>query len=147
MARWSVVAHPMSSKRRSTGPTPRWMMSSSSTPAIRRRQEHPNHQEVASVKLRERAALPDDLASASPAGRQRTGYRAGPVRMTFAFVGKTLAIAEWEARKLLHDPTDILVSTVQPALWLISFGETFSRIRAIPTGIQSYLQFLAPGIL
>ena len=37
--------------------------------------------------------------------------------------------------------------TVQPALWLLIFGVTFTRIRAIPTGNQSYLQFLAPGIL
>jgi ABC-2 type transport system permease protein len=99
------------------------------------------------VRLRERAALPGDLASAPPPGRQPIGDRTGPVRMTFAFLAKTLAIAEWEARKLLHDPTDILVRTVQPALWLLVFGVTFSRIRATPTGNQSYLQFLAPGIL
>ena len=63
------------------------------------------------------------------------------------FVRKTLTIAEWEVRKLRHDPTDIFVRTVQPALWLLVFGVTFTRIRAIPTGNQSYLQFLAPGIL
>jgi ABC-2 type transport system permease protein len=99
------------------------------------------------VKLPARAALPGDLVSAPPPSHQRAGYRAGPVRATAAFLGKTLAIAEWEARKLLHDPTDILVRTVQPALWLLIFGVTFTRIRAIPTGNQSYLQFLAPGIL
>jgi len=99
------------------------------------------------VKPHARAALPGDLVSAPPPGHQRSGYRAGPIRKTIAFVSKTFAIAEWEARKLLHDPTDILVRTVQPALWLLIFGVTFTRIRAIPTGNQSYLQFLAPGIL
>jgi ABC-2 type transport system permease protein len=99
------------------------------------------------VRLHARAALPDDLVSAPPPSHQRAVYRAGPIRRTFAFVSKTFAIAEWEARKLLHDPTDILVRTVQPALWLLIFGVTFTRIRAIPTGNQSYLQFLAPGIL
>jgi len=99
------------------------------------------------VKLHARAALPDDLVSASPPSSQRAGYRAGPIRKTAAFISKTFAIAEWEARKVLHDPTDILVRTVQPALWLLIFGVTFTRIRAIPTGNQSYLQFLAPGIL
>jgi ABC-2 type transport system permease protein len=99
------------------------------------------------VRLHARAALPDDLASAPPPSRQRAGYEAGPIHKTIAFVSKTFAIAEWEARKLLHDPTDILVRTVQPALWLLIFGVTFTRIRAIPTGNQSYLQFLAPGIL
>jgi ABC-2 type transport system permease protein len=99
------------------------------------------------VKLHARAALPGDLVSAPPPSSQRAGYRAGPIRKTAAFVSKTFAIAEWEARKVLHDPTDILVRTVQPALWLLIFGVTFTRIRAIPTGNQSYLQFLAPGIL
>jgi ABC-2 type transport system permease protein len=87
------------------------------------------------------------LVSAPPPSHQRTGYQAGPIRKTAAFISKTFAIAEWEARKVLHDPTDILVRTVQPALWLLIFGVTFTRIRAIPTGNQSYLQFLAPGIL
>lgn len=62
-------------------------------------------------------------------------------------VRKTFTVAEWEVRKIRHDPTDILTRTVQPALWLLVFGETFSRVRAIPTGNLSYMQFLAPGIL
>ena len=66
---------------------------------------------------------------------------------TIQFIHKTLTIAEWEVRKMRHDPTDLLTRTVQPALWLLVFGETFTRIRAIPTGSQSYLQFMAPGIL
>ncbi len=69
--------------------------------------------------------------------------RGGPL----AFLKKTLTIAELEVRKLRHDPTDIILRTVQPALWLLVFGETFTRIHAIPTGHQNYLQFLAPGIL
>ena len=36
--------------------------------------------------------------------------------------------------RLRHDPTDMLTRTVQPALWLLIFGEVFSRVRAIPTG-------------
>lgn len=64
-----------------------------------------------------------------------------------SFVQKTFTIAEWEVRKLRHDPTDLLTRAVQPALWLLVFGETFSRIRAINTGSESYLQFMSPGIL
>jgi ABC-2 type transport system permease protein len=60
---------------------------------------------------------------------------------------KTLTIAEWEVRKLRHDPTDLLTRAVQPALWLLVFGETFTHIHAINTGKESYLQFMAPGIL
>jgi ABC-2 type transport system permease protein len=36
---------------------------------------------------------------------------------------------------------------VQPALWLIIFGQTFTRLRVVPTGDVPYLDFLAPGIL
>lgn len=63
------------------------------------------------------------------------------------FINKTLIIAEWEIRKLRHDPTDLITRAVQPALWLVIFGEVFTRIRAIPTGQTRYLDFLAPGIL
>jgi ABC-2 type transport system permease protein len=62
-------------------------------------------------------------------------------------VGKTLTIAELEARKLRHDPTDLVVRAVQPLLWLLVFGEVFTRIRAIPTGNIPYIDFMAPGIL
>jgi ABC-2 type transport system permease protein len=73
--------------------------------------------------------------------------RRSPLAQAWQFVRKTLTIAEWEVRKLRHDPTDVLTRTVQPALWLLVFGETFTRIKAIPTGYSSYLQFMAPGIL
>jgi ABC-2 type transport system permease protein len=63
------------------------------------------------------------------------------------FTGKTLTIAELEARKLHHDFTELLTRAVQPALWLLIFGEVLARIRAIPTGNLPYLDFMAPGIL
>lgn len=94
------------------------------------------------MTLHEPAAQPRDLASATVLARPRA--RSGGLA---AFVRKTLTIAELEVRKILHDPTDILLRTVQPALWLLVFGETFTHIHAIPTGSQSYLQFMAPGIL
>lgn len=69
----------------------------------------------------------------------------------------TERIAEWyaqivavvglEARKLAHDPSELLFRAVQPALWLVIFGGVFSAIHAIPTGPYTYLQFLTPGIL
>jgi ABC-2 type transport system permease protein len=63
------------------------------------------------------------------------------------FVEKTLAIADMEVRKLRHDPTELLTRAVQPALWLLIFGEVFTRTHAIPTGGLPYLDFMAPGIL
>jgi ABC-2 type transport system permease protein len=64
-----------------------------------------------------------------------------------SFVEKTFTIVGLEARKLRHDPTDVLTRAVQPALWLLVFGEVLSRVRAIPTGGKPYLDFMAPGIL
>jgi ABC-2 type transport system permease protein len=52
-----------------------------------------------------------------------------------------------ELQKLRRDRTELVTRAIQPALWLLIFGETFSRIRAIPTGNTPYLDFLAPGIL
>jgi ABC-2 type transport system permease protein len=57
-------------------------------------------------------------------------------------------IAEMEARKIRHDSTELWSRAVQPALWLLIFGEVFSGIRAglAPAG-YTYLQYIAPGIL
>ena len=63
------------------------------------------------------------------------------------FVSKTLVITELEARKLRHDPTEVATRAVQPALWLLVFGQVFTRTHAIPTGDLSYLDFMTPGIL
>jgi ABC-2 type transport system permease protein len=53
-----------------------------------------------------------------------------------------------ELQKIRHDRTELYTRAIQPALWLLIFGETFSRIRAIPTeGSVPYLDYLAPGIL
>ncbi|BAY43869.1 ABC-2 type transporter [Scytonema sp. HK-05] len=62
-------------------------------------------------------------------------------------ITKTLVIVELEVRKLWHDPSDIFLRTAQPALWLLIFGQVFSRIRAIPTNGLPYLDFMAAGIL
>jgi ABC-2 type transport system permease protein len=63
------------------------------------------------------------------------------------FVRHTLTVAEAEVRKLRHDPLELLTRAVQPALWLLVFGQVFGRIRGIPTGGISYRDFMTPGIL
>ncbi len=72
---------------------------------------------------------------------------ANPFYPLTRFIDKTLVIAELEARKLRHDPTELVTRAVQPALWLLVFGQVFTRTRAIPTGNIPYLDFMAPGIL
>ena len=62
-------------------------------------------------------------------------------------VYKTFVIAELEVLRLRHDYTEVITRGVQPVLWLLLFGEVFSRARAIPTGGVPYLDFMAPGIL
>jgi ABC-2 type transport system permease protein len=57
------------------------------------------------------------------------------------------AMCAVELQKLRHDRTELYTRAVQPALWLLVFGETFTRIHAIPTGDVPYLDFLAPGII
>ena len=52
-----------------------------------------------------------------------------------------------EVQKIRHDRTELLTRAIQPALWLLIFGETFDRLHAIPTGHIDYLDFLTPGIL
>src|SRR5205814_8000891 len=73
--------------------------------------------------------------------------RGNPFASIARFIDKTLIIAELEVRKLRHEPTDLFTRAVQPVLWLVVFGQVFSRVRAIPTGDLRYLDFMAPGIL
>jgi ABC-2 type transport system permease protein len=57
------------------------------------------------------------------------------------------AFALVELQKLTHDRSELLTRMVQPALWLLIFGQTFSRLHVIDTGNVPYLAFLAPGII
>ncbi len=63
------------------------------------------------------------------------------------FLYNAITIAEMEARKIRHDTTELWTRLVQPALWLLIFGETFNAMRAMSTGSFSYIQFITPGIL
>lgn len=63
------------------------------------------------------------------------------------YLRQMLAVAEADIRKLIHDPVELFTRMVQPLLWLLIFGQVFTRVRAIPTGGISYLDFMAPGIL
>jgi len=63
------------------------------------------------------------------------------------FIRHTLVVAEADVRKLRHDPAELLTRMIQPALWLLIFGQVLARTRAVPTGSMSYLDFISPGIL
>jgi ABC-2 type transport system permease protein len=89
---------------------------------------------------------PEELAVPSP-GSASPASRGGLLGAARSYLRQALAIAGMEAKKLLHDPTELLTRAVQPALWLLVFGQVFTRIRAIPTGNLRYLDFMSPGIL
>lgn len=77
-------------------------------------------------------------------GLQRLSSTASSV---YRFFDKTVSVGEMEVRKLRHDPTELITRAVQPALWLLVFGEVLSSVRVIPTGNLPYIAFMAPGIL
>lgn len=79
--------------------------------------------------------------------KTKLSYRDNVISTTIQILTKTLVIAEMEVRKLRHDPTDLVIRAVQPSLWLLIFGQVFTKIRAIPTGDLPYLDFMAAGIL
>src|SRR5512133_722119 len=63
------------------------------------------------------------------------------------YVRKVAAITEVEVQKLMHDQWDVITRSIQPVLWLILFGGVFGRLRVLPEGYGSYLDFVTPGIL
>ncbi|MCM2423092.1 MULTISPECIES: ABC transporter permease [unclassified Streptomyces] len=85
------------------------------------------------------SALPGRLDLLLVPPRARTGWRVLPAR-----VGAMCVV---ELQKLRHDRTELYTRAIQPALWLLIFGETFTRIKAIPTGGIPYIDYLAPGII
>ncbi len=94
--------------------------------------------------------------SARPGTTPRRSARPGTVELIRAprgvrRVGGLLrrmgAFALVELQKLSHDRSELLTRMVQPALWLLIFGQTFSRLHVIDTGGVPYLSFLAPGII
>lgn len=87
-------------------------------------------------KMSERLAAPP-IASAEPSPL-------GAVRLLWNRIGTFCLV---ELRKISHDRVELYMRAIQPALWLLIFGETFSKIHAIPTGNIPYLDFLAPGIM
>jgi ABC-2 type transport system permease protein len=72
----------------------------------------------------------------------------GPVAAARRLLNRIATLCWVEMRKIRHDRTELYTRAVQPALWLLIYGEVFTRVHAIPTpeGIP-YLAYLAPGIM
>ena len=60
----------------------------------------------------------------------------------------TLFMTQRHFRNLLRQPAWILISLVQPVVWLLLYGALFRKIVEIPGfGAGSYIDFLTPGIV
>jgi ABC-2 type transport system permease protein len=68
-------------------------------------------------------------------------------RGALGFIKKTLVMAHLEVMRIRHDFTELFTRAVQPALWLLVFGQVMTRLRALPTGQLRYIDFMTPGIL
>jgi ABC-2 type transport system permease protein len=86
-----------------------------------------------------RTASAEGGVALSTAHPIRTGWSVLPWRM--------VALCIVELQKIRHDRSEIYSRAVQPLLWLAVYGETFTKIHAIPTGKTPYLDYLAPGII
>lgn len=93
------------------------------------------------MRPQEHGAPLDAWASPAPA------RLVNPFGAIAGFISNVIVIAELEARKLRHDPTELLLRGAQPLIWLLVFGQVFTQLRAIPTGDVRYIDFMAPGIL
>ncbi len=82
-----------------------------------------------------------NAAAAPPKGLVKR--RQGPL-LYFYHVG---LIIELETLKMMKDPAEIFSRSIQPVVWLLLFGEAFSRMKAVPVQGGDYLAFLTPGIL
>ena len=121
-----------------SGRTPRWTRSSATSPAGRWTRTPRREASVTSVAPGAPPAVSADYRSRA----QSRGWRLRQL------ASRMVTLCWVELRKLRHDRTELYTRAIQPALWLLIFGETFTRIHAIPTpdGIP-YLAYLAPGIL
>ncbi len=62
------------------------------------------------------------------------------VRHTWFMVGRQI-------RNLMREPIWIAITLVQPMIWLLLYGQLFSRVPSLRGGADSYVEFLTPGVV
>ncbi|MBA2368780.1 MAG: ABC transporter permease [Candidatus Protochlamydia sp.] len=73
--------------------------------------------------------------------------KSGRLYRAWTSILQASALIEADLRKLRHDPFELITRMIQPIIWLLIFGQAMAKVRAIPIGENSYLDFMAPGIL
>jgi ABC-2 type transport system permease protein len=88
------------------------------------------------------------VQGAPPAASVSIPVPGGPLFEVKSLASRIVTLCWVELCKIKHDRSELYTRAIQPALWLLIYGETFTRIHAIPTpnGV-SYLAYLAPGII
>ena len=69
------------------------------------------------------------------------------LRAVERFATQTWGIVAAEVQKLRHDPVELLTRSVQPALWLMLFGEVMAGVHGVAPANMRYLDYLSAGIL
>jgi ABC-2 type transport system permease protein len=69
-----------------------------------------------------------------------------------AFLSETAVLYSRSMRKLLRRPIALYFSLIQPMIWMLLFGQVFSRIAHFPNtegafGGRSYFQFFVPAVV
>ena len=75
-----------------------------------------------------------------------------PAPAVRAFIAETAVLYQRAIKKLLRRPVSLYFSLVQPAVWLLLFGQAFNRVTAFPGaeaafGGISYFQFFMPAVI
>jgi ABC-2 type transport system permease protein len=52
-----------------------------------------------------------------------------------------------QARNLMREPIWIALMVIQPMLWLVLYGQLFSKVTPLRAGAGSYVEFLTPGVV
>src|SRR5262249_1170322 len=85
--------------------------------------------------------------SAAPAAQLVDWADTPATRLLRVLQSRLITFCVIELYRIRPDQSEIYTRAIQPALWLLIFGETFTRLRAIPTGSLPYLDYMAPGII
>lgn len=69
----------------------------------------------------------------------------GGARRPTSYLTSTVALTKRWVLKLAHEPSGIVAAVLQPAVWLVLFGNAFGGLK--PAGAQSYIGFMTAGVV
>ena len=87
------------------------------------------------------------MTSGKPAAVSARILDLGWVQAIRGYLTQIQAVAAAEISKLRHDPGELATRALQPAIWLLLFGQVMAQVRGLQADGGRYLDFLAPGIL